>query len=238
MPVIPLEKNSPFNVFRVMAVMAYPNDESSCNNFMASIVSKTAIEAGEDVPLSFVKILLEAPSFENITNDFTKKGKYGCIAGDVLLYIFRLKKIGAVPSVRKAMFILRESYKASDGIGIDKARRTPLNEISFRKYWNEFKPVAHFWAAFRVFETMRERDSECPIPFDTENLSLFLAHTEFFRNFGESNMAERVHMPTLNPDETWRVPDDYPLPSASVDVSETDRWLKDTMKDYVVGTSY
>lgn len=78
----------------------------------------------------------------------------------------------------------------------------PASESSLEKAWPEFKPAAHFWAAWCVWE---EKHQEKVFLHDPHRVPDFLALTDSF-----AREAERHDL--LSSSETWRIPEDLTLP--------------------------
>ena len=182
-------------------------------------------------PKNFVEILLNAPPFENLEKEASKKSIGGGIAGDILLYLFRQKNIGIKPSIGKAQFLLEQALllnrKHNEKIKI------PFSIKSFKNSWKRFRPVSHLWAALKYIILINE-DKDYQDILNSEIFDHFLALAECFRKFGEETISERVDTPIFNKNELWAVPEDYPLPNTEPDIKKDDEWLLKILKEYSV----
>lgn len=224
--------------FWVYAAMAYPLDERQRNEFVASSVVRVVLdaEAGDDdieIPSSILRVLLNAPDYENIASRACKAADKGAVAGDVLDYIAQMHFTGyKQPSVRKAIFVAEEylSY-AVNGLG----EKGGSSNIFIYDCWGKYKTVAHLWAAFRVCQlTPNENFPKLAGTLFGDELGVFLAIAEKFRRFGESFIPPVVKSrETLLPQgETWKVPESYSLPDFSMWIQEMPWWMAQCLNEY------
>jgi hypothetical protein len=237
MPELTLTKTN-FDAFFVYATMAHPDNERYREEFIASQVihcnqNLTSEDADLHIPKSIMSVLINSPSLENVTERASKSAYGGAVAGDILLYIAEMHLTGhKEPSVRKAVY-LAEDYLANavDGYG----KKGATSNISIRKCWEEYKTVAHLWAAFRVCQLTPDKDFSNL--YDTlfgDNLGQFLAIAEAYRHFGEVFKPSRIKSQEslLPKNKTWRVPEDYKLPSINLGVTGMSKWMVARLKTF------
>jgi hypothetical protein len=80
--------------------------------------------------------------------------------------------------------------------------------------WRTFRPVAHLWAA----HYMAANTPELPRADRRRNppLQQFLGMAEALRAMGEAQRMRQSAETLLNPDATWRVPDDLFVPVVNI----------------------
>ena len=187
-------------------------------------------------PIKFIKILLDSKPYDQLVERASENSKGGFIAGDILLYLFRQKKIGINPSLRKARFFLEKNQS----IKFNEKNKIPSSEKSFKQKWKIFKPVSHLWSSLKYILILNEQANNCLLEaedyayiFEGEIFQQFLAIAEYFRVFGEGIISEKVQKPIFEKDELWRVPANYLLPPATPGLFDSgDDWLEKTLKEY------
>ncbi|HEX2243695.1 MAG TPA: hypothetical protein VHK27_10665, partial [Gammaproteobacteria bacterium] len=131
------------------------------------------------------------------------------------------------PSLRKAVFAAQEMARTdtySDG--------TPMkvSDNTIEEYWEEFKSVAHLWAAFRINNTP-EYSFAAMSDLMTSGFATFLEVAAGLFRFGcsfiPSRVPRRARNPILDPQQSWSLPDNVerrdldtnaPLPSRLVEI--------------------
>jgi hypothetical protein len=239
MPDLELNGNS-FDAFWMYASMAHPDNERYREELVAALVCRCILDSKNDedsgdveIPGSVLRTLLNAPSYENVIKRATNAADGGSVAGDVLLYVAEMHLTKhKEPSVRKAIY-LAEDYLANAANGYGK--KGASSDISIRKHWEKYKPVAHLWAAMRMLQ-LKENN---PHAFEfgimlTDGLELFLAIAEGFRNFGEKFVPSRPKNPEsiLARDKTWKVPSSYLLPDVYLSIQELPDWMIERLAKY------
>lgn len=146
--------------------MLFPNDRGLCEQSYAVEVTQYECEESDqlsqrwmssknksfDIPINSrdLKLLTEAPAYPELKILQAKSAKKATVAGDILLAFYFMQRYGiSEPSMNKAVFLSKEFSKQNtygDGSRMD------ISEAQIRKCWGEYKPVAHFWTAFRLFK--------------------------------------------------------------------------------------
>lgn len=242
MPDLEISKSS-FDALVVYAAMAHPSDECYRDEFLAAMVARCLLEAADEnkedieIPASIVRILLNAPSYEDIVERATNSAKKGSIAGDILDYIAQMHFTGhKQPSVRKAVYVAEDYLSnAVNGYG----EKSGSSNIFIYKCWDEYKTVAHLWAAFRVrqFASQQQKNNgffNLEEPLCGDYLDKFLTVAEVFRIFGEGFAPPIVksHESLLPKDETWKVPESYSLPNVYLSIQDMPDWIVKRLKGY------
>ncbi len=227
-PEFPLRADVDRMPYSVLLPMLFPTDERKRKELLALVYASSLEKAApelEPVSSDIWTILLHAPPLAVVEGgdcfeDVILKAWY---AGTILKYMAVMQHAGEAASVRKAVYLVS---KHLFGVRPRDGNRVPSTERTIRKGWNEFKPVAHLWAA--VWSLGNEDDPEGQLKALTEvSLRDFLALAEWFREFGEQhNPSHQVHYgSTLDPSTTWRPPSDYPLPKLEISL-EMPPWMK------------
>lgn len=103
---------------------------------------------------------------------------------------------GALSHVQEAL-----QKRLGCGAGISELKRS----------WQYFRPVAHLWAAQNIWR--------CPMKeLDHPELLEWTAVAEELRRRGEALRPPKAKTPVLDPDTTWRMPDELALPSVTVEL--------------------
>jgi hypothetical protein len=73
--------------------------------------------------------------------------------------------------------------------------------------WRKYRPVSHFWAGLAIASSLEVTE---------RGFLEFLAGAEELRRRGEAYRPLHGRQPYLNPNETWKVPEQAMLPSVAV----------------------
>lgn len=232
-----------FDFFFVYAAMAHPRNELHRDEFVAALITKCMAEMAEEnceseieVPVSVLRVLLNAPSQDEIVERATDAVKKGAVAGDLLLFVAEMYLTGYErPSIRKAIY-MAETYfsNASDGCG----KRFSAKRSFIYECWKEYKPVSHLWAAFRA-SFFSHGVHGLPNLYETllgGDLRKFLAFAEAFRIFGENYIQPdtKPREPVLRHQETWKVPEGFLLPEVRLWLEEgkMPEWMIEALRTY------
>jgi hypothetical protein len=196
------------------------------------------------IPKKFIKILLNSKPYDQLLEGAAKNSKGGFIAGDILLYLFRQKKIGINPSLRKARFLFEKNQQDKENRSFSIKYKI---SYPYKRKWKLFKPVSHLWASLKYILILNKQANNCLLGgenyayiFEGEIFQQFLAIAEYFRAFGEGIISEKVKKPIFEKDEMWRVPANYLLPPVTPNLFDSniikDSWLEKTLKGYKATT--
>ena len=249
-----------FNQIEVLGVMFFPRKEDKRKQFRTIMRSKIYIdvvsnhkeilldEKSKDALindlLNMANKLINTPSFDALWHTIGYESIGGHLAGDILIYLHQMIYAGNIkePSINKAKSIVVTKYtenKLFNGTIIS------LNKDK-NSLWTKYKPVAHLWAAWHEFTGDSKADLQAALSGSIHNPLLddfprFLAVAEYFRKFGEGTKTSRPHKGRneffLDANETWQVPDNYPLPAISPPhYSGLDAWAIKILKDEFPGS--
>ena len=204
---------------RICACMYAPNEMQFQKAYFAAHYARANgyDEPGQRIVVSsdLLCALLYGPSFDQIKVESIQRAKRGTIAGYVLVATFLMWKyprlmgarnLGGASlnkAIRACRFIAKEhSWKYGDGSSL-----TP-SETYIGQWWQEFRPVAHMWAAFewnKVFPVVAQEDLLRP-----EGIESFLQLARFFEEFGAleilTKRGTKGMISPLNLDEIWTIP--------------------------------
>jgi hypothetical protein len=211
----------------VWAFMAHPRSEEFRRQFLSRMYERAAatiqpqleVEAPTDAglmgavvgwhlgewlqPFGGFQQLTRAPSASDTYQRLLSSFWPGSVAGDLLVYMHRMKVSGVKPSVNKAIAIavdyLKRATTPNGAPGPGKSDRY------VRDQWTEYKPVAHLWAAYREMFANRQGGNLPEMTWE-EGFPLFLAFSEWFAQEGLSIYPHSRKAPVLDSAELWRVP--------------------------------
>lgn len=207
MPMLQLDGSINDN-FWVRAIMHFPNDLQAAQRCFAVEKTMALIEGDSDsrkfdVDAYTLKLLINAPSYPTLKGQIVESTKRGTVAGDILASLYLMEKFGVDrPSMNKAIYCASEFAKnAQYGDG------TPLaiSEPTIRKFWDEFRPVAHLWAAFRLAQIYPYASE----PFSPENFNAFLEVAQGIFEFGRGYYPKgsKSKNPILQGNDYWFIPE-------------------------------
>jgi hypothetical protein len=225
MPIIKLE-GTPDDAARVVALMLFPNNKELQERYFtvnkvkgylaelhktldsygstSSLFNKTIIE----LDAYSLTLLLEAPSDSEMKMLVADSTKRAIIAGDILSAIYIMYKSGIEePSINKAIHVTQEYAKAKETKYGD-GTRLPISERYIREYWREFLPVAHFWAAFRLNQSIPYVEEKL---FESDGFDLFMRVSQGIYGFGTNYIPKRAKpkTPILNINDSWQIPSNF-----------------------------
>lgn len=209
-----LDGSEPDNLFWVRAVMLFPNDLSMAQRCFAVEQIKAVTDGDSDdekreVDTRTLRLLLNAPSYADLKEQVAESTKRAIVAGDLLASIYLMDRFHVNrPSINKAIFIAGEyAKKAKYG----DSTRLAISEPMIRKCWNDFKPVAHLWAAFRVGMAY-SFSPDHPNPLALENFKTFLGVAQGMYEFGRKYIpkASRPINSILSGNNYWELPKTIP----------------------------
>jgi hypothetical protein len=116
----------------VQAIMWSPKDFDSVQSYLGLVI-------GSRIPS---KLFMETAS------NLARASTGGGIAGEIFLHLLQLKvHRPRDASVGKAVFIVSRDLEERS---LPSGRRAPSNVDRIHKFWTDFRPAAHLWAAFRI----------------------------------------------------------------------------------------
>lgn len=128
------------------------------------------------------------------------------VAGYVLLLTLAKAEAGEKRTgVRAALYDLESALQKRVGWG----NGVGLTEL--KGIWHDFRSTAHLWAGHSMCPMVARGD-------DPQVLLEWIAGAEDLRRRGEALRPLKQKLPVLDPDTTWRMPDELVLPSMQVDL--------------------
>jgi hypothetical protein len=225
MPAIEL-RGTPDDRLRVQAVMLFPNDSALRDQLLAIYRVRDEVRdlAGDQVisvSENVLKRLIEAPSYADMRIRATIAAKRAVIAADVLCVIYLMDKFTLPePSMNKAVAVV-QAYAPTATYG--DGSRMDTSETQIRQYWQEFKPVAHLWAAMRINKAYPfTKDHKSMYTSDFES---YLQVAQGFYRFGVSFIPKRAksRVPIVDTGKSWT------LPASILPKSLHSEWLPDRL---------
>lgn len=210
MPTIELERGTPYDRLWVRAIKVSPNDPVFRDQFftMDQVLYEMTNLAGDHQLISMsantLQILLEAPGYTDMTIRAAAAAKRAVIAADILCAIYLMDKFSLPePSMNKAVAMVRD-YARTTTYGDGSRMDTSITRI--RECWQEFKSVAHLWAAARINQvypyTERQED------LYADSFESYLQVAQSFYHFGVSFIPKRARPiePILDAKTSWTLP--------------------------------
>lgn len=158
MPVLYTNGDAFHDVTSTLAVMLWPGEQQEKERaqfFAAKYVDHVLRSTEEEVtlPANLLAALLDAPGWSALLEEVVKRTKRATVAGHVLVTMFvmdlckeRLPKRGDPgASLDKAIAVM-EAWASMDK-RFGNGSKFPLSDRTIRNYWDEFRSVAHLWAA-------------------------------------------------------------------------------------------
>lgn len=209
---------------RVMGWMCFPDSPELRQTLLAREILEAQMQ-GESVdagavstPRWVVQCLLRGPGHHEIKERVGEATKRGTVAGDLLGLIYRMHFEGAKePSLNKAIgdyrkFALGEKPLYSGG-GARYGDGSPLRyaDQTLRDCLDEFKSVAHLWAAYRLNATEYAFTTDRRDFFrDTATLATCLGVAKGVGEFAATFMPKRTESPVIERSLMVQIPAEIP----------------------------
>jgi len=242
---------------KIMSVMFFPKDpeqEKNRQEFIACFLVpfiEGQLESGnlqDDFLISLqkiIRILSNAPSCDEVMHLSIGNSLGALYAGEILfgVYYFNKKLPEAEIGIKKAVFLLHK-YGDYPGqivkIKMGKRIRIPKKKLhkppgcrTIEKHWNEYKQVAHFYAALKFFDENRNKRIINLDLLKPDNILNFLAISNQIREFGENYIPKQgVKKTLLTKNEVWSVGIDCPLQKVTLNLPRPKGWIKKALKEY------
>jgi len=222
----------------VLAVMLFPEsverqNELYITNMVNIVESKDTDFDWGPLGSEMVRFLLHAKPPEEQPKDFRRRYLRGMMVGEVLLITcYQIQNDSAAASRNKAQYLQREGLDAS----VEKhlRMRLPKSDRAQHESWRLFSSVAHLWAALKLLMSYHDTDDSEPLgifefrgAFD--DIPQLLGIAECFRKIGEKFVSEGQRPTTespsttvLDPEETWKCPEELEIPDVDFDFAPSD----------------
>lgn len=185
------------------AVMGYPSDFDSLQSFLV-------LNFGTPSNSDLVK---------KVNRDFQKKATGGSIAAEVFGILLQLKAHRPQDaSVNKATFLVSRGL---ENTLLNSGKECPSNIDRVHKFWAEFRPAAHIWAAYRL---------EDQTPARTE--SEILTYTTNILNAADQLLSIASALDWKFDTDPWILPSAYPRLPYRIEVPSLDGWMTELLEKY------
>lgn len=191
-----------------------PNQRVKREQFAAASEVRDMLVSSER-PLSIdetlLETLLDAPSWGDIGYQVEEQTRKATIAGYVMAFMFIMDRYSdKMPrrgeeggSLDKAFFCATEW--AREGHSYRDGRPIQASDGRVKKCWQEFRSVAHFWAAKELNKVTLAVPQQAI--FQEQHFPVFLQSAAYLQCYGLSreltNKSKSGSRNLLNPEETW-----------------------------------
>jgi hypothetical protein len=217
--------------------MVYPEDEERRSRWLAvhSVGMLTeGVEPDQEVRVHarILRLVLDAPSSSERRAETVELTKRGMIAGWILASLYVMNRFDLAPSMNRALWCaykFASEQKFGDGSSIQRS------EPTIRKFWKEFQPVAHFWAAAELNRSYPFADER---GLFGDDFTRFLGVAAGLLRFGTTwvNDVAREKQPPVDRARAWSLPTSVE-PLNLVATTVPDRLVR-YLSDYKAPMSY
>lgn len=217
MPKITLD-GTPNDIGLMRATMLFPNDDVLRRQCFGVELTRFKVMECKDtdrleINASDLRLLIEAPAYDVLKNITAANTKRATVAGDILTALYLMDKFSVPePSLNKAIFVSMEFAKSKDGVYGDGTRMN-VSERMVLECWNEYKPVAHLWAAFRINGAYPYADDD--VFSDPQFLEVAVGLFRFGAGFIPARAKNKT--PVLDAQKCWALPDSIPARNPVLD---------------------
>lgn len=216
--------------------MLFPESELLRKQYISILVSANLLQEAKKNNQELISIddvfldeVIEAPSRDDINKLKKSAISAGIIAGELLAYMYILNITGVdEPSLGKALYIAGKVNKTRKRTG---GRIFPSSEKQLRKYWTDYKSVAHIWGALLLldeFQGIEIAESLEPI-LEQSYLSL----AKILGDFGEEFIPLRTNPPKPILDvDIWHIPPEYLCDDYHFQIDQMPKYVKDLLSTY------
>lgn len=221
----------------LLAIMHFPSSLERQQEFYAAswarmILSREARPESMTLGSEAVELLADAKTFDQQQKDIQALFVRGYLVGEVLALIcFKSQYDPASASRNKAQYLQRLCLE--DAARANPRMSWPKSERSQHQSWREFSPVAHLWAGLILFSQWESGSSEDAsfrvLGFRHDEIPQLLGFAEYFRKIGEKfeptgqrPTAESPSKTVLDPEETWKCPEDLEIPEVDLEFTPSE----------------
>lgn len=173
--------------------------------------------------------LASVEPIENLQEQLGHSGFRGAVVGDLLNFLLNCAECAPEhASVNKAIFVVMADLT---GTRLRDGSRPTAGRSILHEAWREFKPVAHLWAAFRLWQEEFQQTPEFD-PRTPTGLRGFLALAKELHARAVNIRARGRTKAILDPSETWRVPATLLLPAITLQLPPLPDWARARLHEY------
>ncbi|MFC0709742.1 hypothetical protein [Azorhizophilus paspali] len=210
-----------FLPIQVFAYMIYPKDESARQAFIAHKCGEIALKTAQKsnaaevaLPTGLLEIILKTCGTKAHEVP-VKTVLSGAVASHILLALIEMQAEGVEPSVNKAIHLAKAFFKRAESRTGHKV--TAADTRSYRRYWADYKPVAHLWAATQFAADPLHHDHWRSAMQDDSLRILALARDLLHAAEGITNTNSSG--PILDREKMWTLPGTILLPGQQMTCS-------------------
>lgn len=235
MPILNFQKaDSIENVINYLwPVFLYPNDPSRCFEYYVRAAVASHIQSDHSLeltlPRDWVLALLYGKSLEETEKEVSKRSRKGVTAGAVFLIANLCDQLGQPIhfNTAEAVIVTAEENKR---LGKAFGETAHANKAQINSAWNEYRSVAHLWAAASVIDIAVASGGLRPSP------SLFAEVLGLAATFGDWAVSKRMgrgkqSAPVIDPGSIWQIPDFVGrIPVPQIEQEKLESWLVTCIK--------
>lgn len=194
--------------FKLAALMHYPHDWQKREEFYAinntqhtqkmsrMILGRPVAKITEDENINILLSRL-SDTHGDLPNQ-SKLAHMGILSGLRLMHVIALDAIA-----NKGSFVNADELLPYLDIKDGANKKVSTAKGSIHRAWKIMMPVAHIWAAYNLSQQFTNIDEP------THEARTLIGLAEWFRHFGENFCPKTTSRPLLDPEQTWRPPENF-----------------------------
>jgi len=215
--------------------MLHPQDPHKRQRLFDTLEARCVVEGGQSEPASHKLMNPAVELAGRVDSNLVGDSAYGvAVTGDLLLLVINAAMYSPKDaSLARVIRVWGEDQALGKTGGGHSVAASPR---SIKAAWARFKTVAHLCGAWRLFLNGEITDSN---PCDPDELTNFLAVAETLCILGEYHHppsgrtgSKKYQASILNPEATWKIPDDLTLPTTTLDVPPPTEFTSRVFRDY------
>lgn len=198
----------------VLALMVFPTDEEQRRNYHSIRSAESQLDAASgstslELKSDLLRAIIKSPNKSELFDQMGRQVREAMVAGTYLATLFVMSLFPNdfnEPSSRKAVYVTRclaKESKYGDGSEMYKS------DTKIRKCIDNYRSVAHLWAATILYDRARFQDFTDFLDND-EALQDFLSIGASIQDFGCNFVADRPRRrdqrTVLDPASIWKLP--------------------------------
>lgn len=205
------------DLIKIEAMMLWPDDPTmraeAEQTSVATFAAEIAHNLDDRMRLELVRVALAATPPRKIHERVTveKGGPFvqGLVAGEILFFSLSRAALGLPDALMKCVL---------DDVAVKFSGVWMINKKTIENVtWPHYRPVAHFWAAYRSL--VMKHGPDYVFPCGVNDLPIFLGLAESYRTLGEVTRTKQSPTTILRPSESVRLPPGLAVPGISLGFS-------------------